>query len=127
MDSGYMSLGLFVFRLRSAPLESISRNSEWRYAEGGELGRLPGQQFLGMGADTLSLKGQLRPEVTGGAAELDKLRQLADQGVAQQLVDGTGKLWGSYVIESLSDERKALWADGTARAIDFTLNLKRVA
>ena len=41
----------------------------------------------------------------------------------QALVEGTGRVYGSYVIEGIKETRKELFADGTPRLIDFQLDL----
>ena len=126
MNNGYMSLGMFVFQLHSAPLDTLNRDSRWRWAEGNELGQLPGQQYLGRDSDTFTLKGSLAPEITGGAEQLDQLRTLADTGEPQQLIDGNGKVLGDYILTGIRSDHNALMKDGTARTITFELTLKRV-
>lgn len=123
---GFMSLGDFVFALLSAPLVGLARETRWRWASGEELGTLPTQQYLGREADRITLTGGLRPEITGDESTLDELRAMAQTGREQLLIDGNGRVWGQYVITSLQEERSALYSDGSARAIDFTLDLTRV-
>ncbi|MGX2009432.1 phage tail protein, partial [Enterobacter asburiae] len=50
----------------------------------------------------------------------------ADQGRAWPLLDGTGTIYGMYVINNISETGSMFFADGTARKIDFTLTLTRV-
>ncbi|MFT9180355.1 MAG: phage tail protein [Zymomonas mobilis] len=57
---------------------------------------------------------------------IDALREMADQGQSWQLVDGTGKIYGAYVIKSISEKMKYLWQDGRPRQIDFGIELQRV-
>ncbi|WP_186371810.1 phage tail protein, partial [Yersinia aleksiciae] len=42
------------------------------------------------------------------------------------LVEGSGMIYGMFVIESLSQTGALFFADGSARRIEFTLNLLRV-
>ena len=51
---------------------------------------------------------------------------MTDTGKAWPLVEGTGRLLGLWVIESLSDNRTVFFQDGAARRIDFTIKLKRI-
>jgi uncharacterized protein len=65
-------------------------------------------------------------ELTRDILTLDVLRALADEGRPQALVEGTGIVYGSYVINSLSETKKELFNDGTPRMIEFQLQLTRV-
>ena len=49
------------------------------------------------------------------------IRLMADQGRAWPLLDGTGTIYGMYVINNISETGSLFFADGTARKIDFTL------
>ncbi|KGA75359.1 phage P2 GpU family protein [Yersinia enterocolitica] len=51
---------------------------------------------------------------------------MAAQGKAWSLIEGTGTIYGMFVIESLNQTRTLFFADGSARRIEFTLNLLRV-
>ena len=55
------------------------------------------------------------------------LQAMADTGDAWPLIEGTGRIYGLYVIESLQTTRTLFFQDGAARRIDFSLSLKRVA
>lgn len=57
---------------------------------------------------------------------LDEIRAMANTGKAWALVEGTGRVYGLFVIESLSETRSVFFQDGTARRIEFSLTLKRV-
>ncbi|RCH15858.1 phage P2 GpU family protein [Klebsiella pneumoniae] len=54
------------------------------------------------------------------------IRLMADEGRAWPLLDGTGTIYGMYVINNISETGSLFFADGTARKIDFTLTLTRV-
>lgn len=54
------------------------------------------------------------------------IRLMADQGRAWPLLDGTGTIYGMYVINNISETGSLFFADGTPRKIDFTLTLTRV-
>ncbi|PKL95377.1 MAG: oxidoreductase [Gammaproteobacteria bacterium HGW-Gammaproteobacteria-8] len=120
-----MSLGMFVFSLRTVPFQERQRQTTWRHPAAERLGKRPTRQFVGLGDDTITLGGELKPEVTGGAETLDLLRVMADSGEAFALIDGDGNVRGMYIMESLQETGGDLLADGTARSIDFTLVLQR--
>lgn len=120
-----LSLGTFVFSLRTAPHQEKQRQSSWRHPASERLGARPVRQFMGPGDDTVTLSGALKPEITGGPATLDELRDMADTGQAWPLIDGAGKLQGMFIIEGLQETGRDFFKDGTARSIDFSITLQR--
>ncbi|WP_249440448.1 phage tail protein, partial [Escherichia coli] len=55
-------------------------------------------QFLGVGEENMTLAGVLYPELTGGKLTMTTLRLMAEEGRAWPLLDGTGMIYGMYVI-----------------------------
>jgi phage protein U len=92
----------------------------------GMIGVRPARQFLGPGDDSITLPGVLVPELTGSVLSLDVLRIMGDTGKAWPMIEGTGRIYGIYVIESLNETRTLFFPDGAARRIEFTLSLKRI-
>ncbi|MCP3788932.1 phage tail protein [Pseudomonas sp. N2-11] len=121
-----LALGMFVFSLHTLAYQEMQRQTDWRHAANNRIGAQPARQFLGRGEDAITLPGLLLPELAGSALGLDALRQMADTGKAWPLVEGTGRLLGLWVIDSLSDNRTVFFRDGAARRIDFSLSLKRI-
>ncbi|MFG0549698.1 phage tail protein [Pseudomonas sp. yb_9] len=121
-----LALGMFVFSLHTLAYQEMQRQTDWRHAANNRVGTQPALQFLGRGEDAITLPGLLLPELAGTTVSLDALRQMADTGKAWPLVEGTGRLLGLWVIESLSDNRTVFFQDGAARRIDFTIKLKRI-
>lgn len=121
-----MALGLFIFQLRTVPYQELQRQSEWRHAANSRLGRRPVRQYIGPGNDSITLSGTLKPEITGGPVTLDMLRVMADTGRAWLLMEGSGKIYGMYVIEKIGETKKDFFKDGAARTIDFTIELARI-
>lgn len=66
------------------------------------------------------------PEITGGRLSLLALEQMAEQGKAWPLIEGSGTIYGMYVIEGLNQTKTEFFRDGMPRRIEFTLSLKRV-
>ncbi|STP20995.1 putative phage tail tape measure protein [Escherichia coli] len=67
--------------------------------------RRPSTQFLGPDNDMLTLSGVLMPEITGGRLSLLALEQMAEQGKAWPLIEGSGTIYGMYVIEGLNQTK----------------------
>lgn len=121
-----MALGLFIFSLPTLSYQELQRQTSWRFAETPVLNVRPRQQFMGLGSDTISLKGELRPEVTGKAISLSVLRLMGDTGKAWTLIDGAGRFYGLYVITDLNETKSVFLKNGQAKKIDFDINLKRI-
>lgn len=121
-----MALGMFVFGLHTLAYQELQRQTDWRHPSTSRVGARPARQFIGPGEDAITLPGLLVPELAGEALSLDALRLMADTGKAWPLIEGTGRIYGVFVIESLSETRTIFFRDGAARRIEFTLTLKRV-
>ena len=121
-----LALGMFVFMRQTLPHQTLQRDAEYRWPSNSRVGKRDSFQFLGPGEEKITLAGTLYPELTGGKLTMTAIRLMADQGRAWPLLDGTGTIYGMYVINNISETGSLLFADGTPRKIDFTLTLTRV-
>ncbi len=121
-----MAFGTFVFSLATAAFTDLQRQSAWRHPATERIGARSARQFVGVGEETLTLNGVLAPPLTGDFAVLDELRTLADEGRPAALVDGAGRVYGSYVITALNETATLFFADGVPRRVEFSLSLARV-
>ena len=121
-----LALGMFVFSLSTAAYQELQRQTEWRHASNTRIGAAPARQFVGRGEDAITLPGIILPELAGSALSLDALRLMANTGKAWPMVEGSGRIYGLWVIESLSETKTLFFRDGTPRRIEFTLSLKRI-
>ena len=121
-----LALGLFIFSLPTLSYQELQRQTSWRFAENAVINVRPRQQFIGLGSDTLSLKGELRPEIVGKAICLSYLRAMADTGKAWTLIDGAGRFYGLWLITDLNETKSVFLSNGQAKKIDFDISLKRV-
>lgn len=121
-----MALGMFVFQTRSVPYQQLQRTTQWRHASQSRVGDRPAYQFVGPGADTITLSGTLLPEFTGGRMDLDEIRAMADEGLAWPLVEGTGRQYGLWVITAVDETSSTFYRDGAAQKIEFTISLEHV-
>jgi phage protein U len=119
------ALGMFVFSLSTAAYQELQRQTDWRHASNNRVGAAPARQFVGRGEDSITLPGIIFPELSGSALSLDALRLMANTGKAWPMVEGSGRIYGLWVIESLSETKTIFFSNGTPRRIDFTLSLKR--
>ncbi|KQW11959.1 MULTISPECIES: phage tail protein [Pseudomonas] len=121
-----LALGMFVFSLSTAAYQALQRQTEWRHASNPRVGAAPARQFVGRGDDTITLPGIILPELAGSALSLDALRLMANTGKAWPMVEGSGRIYGLWIIESLNETKTLFFRDGTPRRIEFTLSLKRI-
>jgi phage protein U len=121
-----MSLGLFLFSLPTLAYQELQRRTDYRHAQQARVGARDASQFLGPGDETIALNGTAMAELQDGQASLDALREMGASGEAWSLVDGTGRAYGAYVIIELDERHHEFHADGTARQIDFGIDLRRV-
>ena len=123
------TLGFFVFHTATIPYHGIDRSQSWRHPHKSIIGSdsPPPSQYTGKEPDTITIQAELRPEVTGGDMSINLLRSMADGGKPWPLILGTGQLLGSYVITDIQDKQSQLMYDGKARAISFSMSLKKVS
>lgn len=137
-------LGGFVFSTKTAPYDSSSRQTQWRWSAQERIGREPALQFLGKGEDSMSLRGLLYPELalargTSGALgelanaenagkgvhnQIPLMREVADRGEPLLMIDSKGKNLGYWVIESVDEKKDELFDNGTPRRMEFDIKLK---
>ncbi|WP_426578406.1 phage tail protein [Xenorhabdus stockiae] len=122
-----MIYGMFVFMLKTTPYQSLNRTMDWRHVKNDRVGKFAKWQYAGPGEDSITLNGMLYPEVTGGDISLEVLRTMAFSAKPWPLIEGTGMIYGMFVIDSLTESRTEFFANGKARRIEFTLSLKRVS
>ena len=121
-----MALGLFVFSLDTAPYSEFQRQVGWRHPGNNRVGRRPSHQFTGPDDETITLSGKLMPELSGGDLTLTVLELMGDSGDSYTLIEGTGRYYGQFVIDSLDTKKSVFFQDGKARVCDFTIKLTRV-
>ena len=120
-----MHLGQFTFGLSTLAFDEMQRQLAWRHPENGRVGAPPGLQFLGPEAEKITLSGVQAPEL-GQRGALDTLTDMAGAGAAYALTDGTGRVYGAFVIISLDETQRSIMDNGVPRISDFNLSLKRV-
>jgi phage protein U len=118
-------LGMFVFERRTLPFQTLKRSSSYNYAKNSRVGIRDSYQFVGEGDESITVSGTLYPELTGGTLSCAMLRQMAGLGYPWPLLDGSGIIYGLYVISSVEENGSEYLPDGTPKKIDFTLKLER--
>jgi phage protein U len=121
------ALGLFVFDSQTMLPDRIERDRAFRHARDDRFLAPAASQFVGVGDDKVTLTGTLVPELAGSASAIETLAEMASEGEAWPLMDGTGSILGTYTIDRVANGGSNLIDTGQARKIDFTIELTRVA
>lgn len=120
-----MQLGSFQFSIMTAVYQELIRKNEYKWPSQHRFGQRPSRQFVGVGDETIQLPGVIYPEYRGGFGQIESMRNIAARGQPLLLVDGLGRLWGRWVIESIDEKQSLFAAFGAARKQEFTLSLAR--
>ena len=124
MTKVMMMLGSYPFMLDTAAFQELKRSSEYRWQKMDRSGRKPAQQYLGPGADEISLSGEILPHWKGGYGQIDAMRAEAARGKPLTLIDGAGGyVLGQWVIRRIDQTHTELAADGSPHVIAFSLAL----
>ena len=126
MPSEYMlMLGDYRFSLSTAAYQEWSHSAEYRWPAAERVGRLPARQYLGPGPEEIGLSGVIYPYHKGGLGQLDAMRGEAGRGKPLLMTDGTGRVWGQWVLTRVEETRRVFQANGTPQRIEFRLQLAR--
>lgn len=127
MQMQLAALGMFAFTTDSTLFDKLTRSRDWRHERTERFGAIAASQFVGPGADKITLTGRLVPEVLGRYGALETLVEMADTGDAYPFMDGRGRVLGHFTIDRVDEGHDSLTEDGMARVKDFTIELTRVA
>ncbi len=122
MNRIMLSLGSYQFSISTAAYDDFSRSTSWRWPAQDRAGRAPARQFTGKGEDTITLSGVIFAE-QGGVGQVEALRNVADTGEPQILVDQLGFIRGKWCIENITEKQSGFFSDGVARKQEFTVQL----
>lgn len=121
-----LSLGMFAFSLDTLAYQEFSRRTDWKHGRTSRVGARDANQFTGPGLDSISLRGFLLPEFAGDPESLEDLREMAGGGEAFPLVDGTGRVYGDFIITGIDEGQTLFFQDGRPRRIEFTIDITKV-
>lgn len=120
-----MQLGPFQFQLNTATYQDLQRQSQYRWAAQDRFGKRPALQYTGPGDDAITLSGVILTEYRGGPGQVERMRAVAMLGLPQLLIDGYGRLLGTWVIESIEENQSVFAAFGRPRKQEFTLKIRK--
>ncbi len=118
-----MGLGDFRFCLDTAAHQELERNSAWRWPSVERIGARPALQYVGPGEDKITMRGTIYPHFRGGLGQVSAMREQAAKGLPLLMIDGTGRVWGKYVITDIREGQSTFFSNGMPRKVDFDLSL----
>ncbi|MFJ5480886.1 phage tail protein [Pectobacterium carotovorum] len=121
-----MVFGMFVFALQTTPYQQLQHSQQWRHVKNERTNRSASWQYIGAGESQITLSGVLYPEITGGNLSLSALTTMGYMGRPWPLIEGTGKIYGMYVLTGLQRTNSEFDRYGNAKKIEFSLSLQRV-
>lgn len=119
-----MTLGLFVFGLDTLAYQSLQRTTQYRYGRNNRIGKRAASQYLGPGADTITLPGTVHLEM-GDMSAIEQLRTMANRGEPYVLVSAQGKVYGLWEIDEITESQELFLPNGEPRKNDFSIKLTR--
>lgn len=111
----------FYFNLNTAAFDALQRNSAYNWSGQVRLGRRPALQSVGMGEESILLKGAVFPlrrqvgnqEKVVGLEQLEALRRLAERREPLILSSGYGEVqMGLWCLVRISENQSALLGNG---------------
>lgn len=120
-----MILGAYRFCISNAAYQTLSRSTEYNWAEQERLSAGPALQFIGNGAETINLQGEIYPQFKGGLRQITLMRAEAGLGIPLMLISGNGMAFGRWCITAINETQTYFLKDGTARKISFSLTLQK--
>lgn len=127
MNDHLIAIGMFVFRTDGPTFDELERRVDFKWEASPRYGERDALQFTGPGEDKITISGKLVPEIAGSYSDIETLREMGDIGEVQDVVLGTGKVLGQYVIKAVDDRQESIVAGGMARVVDFAVDLLRHA
>jgi phage protein U len=117
-----MALGSFIFGLsRNFAYSTLARKSDGGWSDIQILTSKPKSSQIGQKAETLTISGTSMYAVA--MERLDELRALQALRVPLPLIDGIGRNWGLWRINSIDENQSEVIDDGTAMVIKWVIGL----
>ena len=114
-----------MFEPFKVAFDELQQKINYRYGTGNAVGVRPRMQYIGPDNDTISFSGVVYPELAGSnVASIDELIAMGNTGKTYALLDGTGRFYGMFYIESINRNQSHLLTNGSPRKIGFDITLK---
>ncbi len=118
-------LGVLSIKVHPFNVSRVSSDRMTDYVAKPVLGREPPMEYVGEGANSWRLTGDLFPKVIGGLNELQLLQAMRTSGRPQFLLRGDGTPMGWVAIEKVSTLEQYLSTDGVGQKITVDIEVRR--
>ncbi len=118
-------LGVLSIKVQPFNVNKVQSDAFTDYVAKPVLGVEPPMEYVGEGAHTWRLSGDLFPKVIGGLSELSLLHAMRESGRPQFLLRGDGTPLGWVVIEKVGAREAHLGGDGVGQKITVDIELRR--
>jgi phage protein U len=118
-------LGVLSIKVHPFNVNKVQGDASTDYVPKPVLGAEPPMEYVGEGANTWRLSGDLFPKVIGGLNELQLLHSMRSSGRPQFLLRGDGTPLGWVVIEKVSTREEHLGGDGVGQKISVDIEVRR--
>jgi len=122
-----LQIGKFQFSMETAAYDELVRKTSYRWAAIERFGKAPAQQFVGLGEDSIELKGTVYPHWRGGLYQVDDMRAVGAEGKPQRMVAmpaiNLGVDMGLWVIKGVEEIQSAIRPGGRPGKQRFRMSL----
>lgn len=122
MSEVLMTLGDLRFSVAAGSYRSLTRTLEMRVARLDRASGATARQVLGSD-ETVEIEGTCYPGQRHARDRVDSFRALARTREPQMLTDGTGGVWGLFVIERVDERGSEFLSNGVPMRQEFRIVL----
>lgn len=121
-----LALGQFIFSTDNLTFNELQRSRAWTFGNNETAQGRNQYQFTGVVEDITIPFVIYQVHGLGTRQSIDDLAEMADTGAGYLLIDGSGYIYGVFVITGIDDTRSILTIDGVPQKIDGSIKLMRV-
>ena len=114
--------GGFQFTIDAMAVNGIDQDIAFRLSQQDRLGVPTNWQFIGVGAEKITIKGEANHLVGGSIWQADALKAIGSEGKPKILVVGPKNI-GKFLIQSIKNNFGDIIDDGKAITNKFTVSL----
>lgn len=121
-----LKVGNIKFGLDGPAYKQFTHEIEANWAAQGRINRRPALQFVGIGAEKISLTGTIYGLFKNlGIGQLKQVEASLLSPGPQMVMDGTGRRYGYFIVRSMKEDRSAFISNGAPQKQEFTISLER--
>lgn len=121
-----MCYGGVVFDALMTPVDKVTRTTAGQWASVPRIRNFPSPQFMGPQLAKVQLSAVMFPHETNGPEALAVLRLIAQAGLPQVLITGTGDVYGIFKVNSIEETMDSLDVVGYPREMTYRLELEQI-